>query len=76
MPFLCIYRRPGEDEDLGTERLIMAEASYLFISEKPEATTILSPLLRAGIEVLAHEFGAFLLLEVWADAQLLQAGKE
>ena len=29
LPFLFVYRRPADREDLGAERLVMGEAAYL-----------------------------------------------
>jgi uncharacterized protein (TIGR02421 family) len=66
LPFLCVYRRPVDRGDRGTERLVMAEASYLVGTPKEIPAGDFRSLVRAVVRTLAGNFGAFLLLEVWA----------
>ena len=66
LPFLCLHRAPPDRTDHGTERLVMAEASYLLVSGPRGSSAALAPLLRRVIEVLSGQFGGFLLLEVWS----------
>ncbi len=70
LPFLCLHRQPREQKDQGTERLVMAEASYFVVSGKRVVSTALAPLFRRVIETLSNQFGAFLLVEVWSSEQL------
>jgi uncharacterized protein (TIGR02421 family) len=70
LPFLCVHRRPREQNDQGTERLVMAEASYLVVFGKRAVSAALAPLLRRVIETLSKRFGAFLLVEVWSMGHL------
>jgi uncharacterized protein (TIGR02421 family) len=66
LPFLCVYRRPEDRNDRGTERLVMSEASYLIASPKEIPAVELRKLLRPVIRALVKEFGGFLLVEVWS----------
>ncbi len=70
LPFLCLHRTAPGRSDLGTERLVMAEASYLLASGPRANAAALAPLLRRIIETLSAQFGGFLLLEVWSTEQL------
>jgi uncharacterized protein (TIGR02421 family) len=66
LPFLCVYRRPANRKDVGTERLVKGEASYLVVSDCPSLRRGTSQLIRELTATLSAEFGAFLLLELWA----------
>ncbi len=66
LPFLCVYRRPPDTEDLATERLVTGEASYLVAPGEPAFRTSVSALVRRIVETLSPEFGAFLVVEIWA----------
>ena len=66
LPFLCVYRRPREREDPGTERLIQGEASYLLAPGLRQVQKDLSMLVQRITETMAESFGAFLILEVWS----------
>lgn len=69
LPFICVYRRPADGRDAGTERLIMGEASYMTATGKRKHYGGLSDLLTNIANTLAESFGTFLILEVWtADA--------
>lgn len=66
LPFLCVYRRPPGTDDLGTERLAKGEASYLIAPGSSKHRRAVSSLVvRLGKTMLA-EFGAFLIVEIWA----------
>jgi uncharacterized protein (TIGR02421 family) len=65
LPFMFVYRRPADREDLGAERLVMGEAAYLVASGAPGLQRGLSTLVRAVVETLSGEFGAFLIVELW-----------
>lgn len=66
LPFLCVYRDPPGKTPGGTERLITGEASYLVASAAPELRRSLERLIELIVRVQEREFGAFLLLELWA----------
>ena len=65
LPFLCVYRVPANREDIGTREFVKAEASYLIANEftHPKLT---SRLVDRIVEQSSREFGAFLLIELWA----------
>jgi uncharacterized protein (TIGR02421 family) len=65
LPFLCLYRQPGERDDAGTERLITGQASYVIASGKPKYRKGLSLLMANVIRTLSPEFGGFLFVELW-----------
>ena len=65
LPFLCVYRRPEDHSDQGTERLLMGEASYLTASGRKQDQKRLSALAREVVSTLSPNFGAFLLVEIW-----------
>ena len=66
VPFLCVYRQPPDHEDAGTEQLVKGEASYMIASGAPEHQAGVSKLVREVVETLSTEFGAFLIVELWA----------
>ncbi len=66
LPFLCVYRQPPEYEDSGTERLVKGEASYLIAPGKNKYRKSVSSLVREVAGTLSAEFGAFLIVELWA----------
>jgi len=68
LPFLCVYRDPPGKTYGGTERLVTGEASYLLCSANPAMQAKVARLLDAVIDVQAREFGAFLLVELWAGS--------
>lgn len=74
LPFLCVYRQPPNHEDVGTRLLVKSEASYLIVSGKPRMRRSASSLIRSVIETLSAEFGAFLIVEVWAAEEGVEDG--
>lgn len=68
LPFLCVYRSPPDRDDPGTRELVTTEAAYLFASGDPAYHAGLAALCRAIGAVAQEHFGAFLLVELWAQA--------
>jgi uncharacterized protein (TIGR02421 family) len=66
LPFLCVYRQPTDREDVGTHRLVKGEASYLVAPGDEVFHESTSALVREVVKTLSREFGAFLIIEVWA----------
>jgi uncharacterized protein (TIGR02421 family) len=66
LPFLCVYRRPVKGPDSGTYRFATSEASYLLCSAQRKLQPEITDLVQAVAEVMIDEFGAFLILEMWA----------
>ncbi len=76
LPFLCVYRRPEHAEVTGTERLITAEASYLIALGGNDTAADVRKLVQTIVRKGFEEFGAFLLLEVWAGEHEEREGPE
>jgi uncharacterized protein (TIGR02421 family) len=66
LPFLSVYRRPTGYEDIGTRRLVLGEAAYLTAVGDRSLRPGLLTLVQKVVKTLSPEFGAFLLLEIWA----------
>lgn len=66
LPFLCVYRRPEEHADTGTEQLVTSQASYLIASAGAEFNSELSALVETIAITQVENFGGFLLLEICA----------
>lgn len=71
LPFLCVYRRPVDSTDPDAERLLTSEASYLLAGGAPEAQAMVSRLVQEIASLQSRECGAFLLVEIWTNADLL-----
>ncbi|MGD8999832.1 MAG: DUF1704 domain-containing protein [Granulosicoccaceae bacterium] len=70
LPFLAVYRQPAAGEDLGTERLLLGEASYLLADDRPEHHASLARLIKEILAIQHQQFGACLLLELWSGAEV------
>lgn len=66
LPFLCIYRRPVNHDDRGTDRLVKGEASYLLASSSPRYKSGIYSLVKELVETLSVAPGAFLIIEIWS----------
>ena len=66
LPFLCIYRRPTNTPDHGTEQLLLGQASYILIQEKDADTDEFRTLVSSIMETLVAQYGNALLFELWA----------
>ena len=66
LPFLCVYRRPFDQTDEGTERLVTGEASYLIASGNTLFKAHLSSLINHITKILSERFNAFLIIEIWS----------
>ena len=66
LPFLCVYRKPADRQDQGTDKLVTGQASYLLASGGPARRPELSRLVSNITRTMAGEFGAFLIVEVWS----------
>ena len=70
LPFLCVYRRPLVGVDEGTARLVTSEASYLLASGVRKLRPGLTKLVQEVARTLNDEFGAFLIVELWAAEEI------
>ena len=69
LPILCVYRRPTDRDDPGTDQLVAGEASYLVAPGSKPHQKSLSALVRGIVETLGGQFGAFLVVELWAGKE-------
>ena len=69
LPFLISYRRPGGRDDPNTYRLVLGEASYLLAPGDRRYHRKIAELVSGVAALFAREFGAFLLIEVWAGEE-------
>ena len=66
LPFLCLYRRPADRSDIGTENLAYGEASYIIAPGDPDYQEGLAQLVKQIAAAMSARFGAFLLVELWS----------
>lgn len=66
LPFLCVYRRPKQREDAGTERLLLGQAAYLLATSRERHYSELVRLVKAISKFQSEHYGAFLLFELWS----------
>ncbi len=74
LPFLCVYRHPVKGADPGTYSFATSEASYLLCSAQKKLQPEITDLVRTVAEVMVDQFGAFLILELWAGPGNSTAG--
>lgn len=68
-PFLCVYRKPPDREDAGTETLLLSQASYLLASGNGGVQASLRALTEGLVAELADAFDRIMLLELWSAAR-------
>jgi len=66
LPFLIVYRRPLQNEEKGTARLVRSESSYLIGSTSMKMKPSLNKLVETIADTLSQEKEAFLLIEIWS----------
>ncbi len=69
LPFLCLYRRPVERNDQGTEALLLGQASYLETTADPALQDKINELVSHIVKTQSAAFGGFLLIELWAGKE-------
>ena len=74
VPVLCVYRRPGY-RDEGTEWLVVGQGSYLIAEGEESRQAEIGELIGAVLAELSTQFGAVLLLELWAQPPAAAAPK-
>ena len=65
LPFLCLYRKPTNTEDAGTDKLVLSEASYILADASLTGKGLI-PLIEEIAKTMRKEFGSFFLLELWS----------
>ena len=78
LPFLCVYRTPANHDDLGTQSLLLGEASFLIASGAAGAHKSVSALVQTIVESMQQRFDAFLIVEIWSasSSDVLEASEE
>ncbi|HFD91759.1 MAG TPA: flavohemoglobin expression-modulating QEGLA motif protein [Gammaproteobacteria bacterium] len=71
LPFLCVHRRPPDRDDPDTESLLTGEAAYLLASGDSAAQREVSRLVQEVATLQSRACGAFLIVEIWANPDLL-----
>ena len=69
LPFLCVYRRPLDRDDPGTQRLLLGEAAYLLATSTERHYAPVVRLVERIAELQKSLFGSFLLLELWTSSE-------
>ena len=66
LPFLCVYRGVADTADTGTGQLLTSQAAYLVTYPGAISEAALGALIGTLVASQSAQFGAFLLLEIWA----------
>ncbi len=69
LPFLIVYRPPGDSEDAGAARFVKGEASYLIAPRHRKHRQQTAVLISTIAEAMTEVFGGFLIVEVWDGAR-------
>jgi uncharacterized protein (TIGR02421 family) len=67
LPFLCIYQKPHNTCDKGTNELILGQANYILVDEVRANSVVFKKLLQCIADKAEKAFGAFLFLELWSQ---------
>jgi uncharacterized protein (TIGR02421 family) len=65
-PFLCLYRRPPAQDDVGTDSLLLSQASFLLASGNRRVQASLRRLVKSLVAELVSTFGCAIILEIWS----------
>lgn len=76
LPFLVVYRRPSRRDDPNTYRLVLGEASYLLAPGDRKYHRVVADLVRGAAAILAEEYGAFLMIEIWTSEDGVDSDSE
>ena len=68
-PFMCLYRKPPKTDDMGTDTLLLSQASYLLASGSKSVHASLRRLVKNLMEELTTAFGHSILLEIWSGPE-------
>lgn len=74
LPFVVVYRQPLTASDKGTATFATSEASYVVAPGQKKLQPGVTRLVRAVAETMVAEFGAFLVLEIWAGPAIVVDG--
>lgn len=68
LPFLVLCRPRPDGTDTDVAQFVRGEASYLIAPRQARHQRQLTALTEAVVDTLSSEFGSFLLIEVWSQA--------
>jgi uncharacterized protein (TIGR02421 family) len=68
LPYLCVYRRTSDRNDVGTDQLVASESAYIIVPAEARRASEALRLMRSVVDYLANHFGSFLLIEIWSGA--------
>lgn len=68
LPFLCVYRRPPGNPDVGTDQLVKGEAAYLVAPGDTSYQESLKQLIKGIVTTMVAQFGAAMVVEIWAGS--------
>src|SRR5688572_3563322 len=71
LPFLVLFRHPTAQPDYATADFVKAEAAYIIARQ--EQTPELRNMIRAIARAMTDEFGAFMILEIFAAPDMAAA---
>lgn len=75
-PFLCVYRRPPNQRDPGTPRLVTTQASYLLAPGDAAFHEEVQALLKAATDALVERYGSAFVIELWSTPEKGEADKD
>ena len=67
LPFFCVYRKPPNRNDAGTEKLLFGEAAYLTASGDKHLYSSLCLLVSNIAKTQAEVFDQILINEIWSS---------
>lgn len=70
LPFLCIYRKQGNRQEIGTEKFVTSQSAYLVVTHSDQQVKQLTDLCNAIGETLYNRFGVFIFIELWSSNDL------
>lgn len=65
-PFLCVYRRPADHADEGTDALLTGQAAFLISGNERGGARTFKSLLRGLVQQSSEAFGSTLIIEIWS----------
>ena len=74
LPFICVYRFPEGVKKTAHARLVDAQASFIHL--RPEDEELVGHFLDKAVEILRKQFGAVLILEIWAVSDVQESQPE
>ncbi|MBZ0187625.1 MAG: DUF1704 domain-containing protein, partial [Candidatus Obscuribacterales bacterium] len=74
LPYMCVYRQREDQDDWGTEQLLMGESSLLIAPADKSEEKKVRNLVESIAGELMRYYGTFLVLEIWAGNDTINDG--